>query len=298
MFGPLSAFPLTPLDGDAVDERGFTALVERIAAAGADSVGALGSTGGYAYFDRAQRARLARLAVRAAGDVPVLVGIGAFTTREVLGVAEDAQRAGAAALLLAPVSYQPLTAEEVLGLYEDVTREVSVPVCVYDNPGTTGFTFTDDLRARVAGLPGVASLKLPGVPAGPGAARAWVDGLRAAVPQDVTLGVAGDAHAVRGLRAGCDTWYSVIAGVLPRTCVALTAAVRAGDEEQVAEIGARLEPWWALFAAHGSLRVVAALAERSGLLARAGLPRPLRDLPAAGRREVAALLAAGGFDEG
>ncbi|WP_432544842.1 dihydrodipicolinate synthase family protein [Kineococcus sp. SYSU DK002] len=298
MPGPLSAFALTPLDGDAVDERGFTALVERIAAAGADSVGALGSTGSYAYFDRTQRARLARLAVAAAGDVPVLVGVGAVSTPEVLRVAEDAQRAGAAALLLAPVSYQPLTAEEVLGLYEDVTAEVSVPVCVYDNPATTGFTFTDELRAQVAALPGVTSLKLPGVPADPGAARAWVAGLRAAVPRHVTLGVAGDAHAVRGLRAGCDTWYSVIAGVLPRTCVALTAAVRDGDEEQVAAISARLEPWWALFAAHGSLRVVAALAEQSGLVARAGLPRPLRDLPAAGRRAVAGLLAAGGPGDG
>ncbi|MEZ0493232.1 dihydrodipicolinate synthase family protein [Kineococcus sp. TBRC 1896] len=293
MLGPLSAFVLTPFDGDTVDERAFTALVEGTATAGVDSIGALGSTGSYAYLDRAQRSRLARLAVRSAGDVPVLVGIGALSTPEVLAAAEDAQRAGAAALLLAPVSYQPLTDDEVLGLYEDVTAAASVPVCVYDNPRTTGFTFSDALRSRVAHLPGVGSLKLPGVPEDPTAARAWLSGLRAAVPADVTLGVSGDASAVRGLRAGCATWYSVVAGVLPRTCAELTAAVLAGDDERVAAVEARLAPLWPLVAAHGSLRVAAALAEQLGVVPRAGLPRPLRDLPAPGQRAVAGVVAAG-----
>lgn len=293
MLGPLSAFVLTPFDGDAVDERGFTALVERSAAAGVDSIGALGSTGSYAYLDRNARARLTRLAVEAAGGVPVVVGVGALSTREVLAVVEDAQHAGAAALLLAPVSYQPLTAEEVFGLYEDVTAAASVPVCVYDNPRTTGFTFTDELRARVGRLPGVGSLKLPGVPADPDAARTWITDLRGAVAPGVTLGVSGDAFAVRGLRAGCDTWYSVMAGVLPRTCLDLTSAVLAGEDERVRRIEARLEPLWSLMAAHGSLRVAAAFAEQLGVVPRAGLPRPVRDLPAEGQRAVAELLVGG-----
>ncbi|MEW1959658.1 dihydrodipicolinate synthase family protein [Kineococcus sp. NPDC059986] len=296
MFGPLSAFVLSPFDGDVVDERGFTSLVERSAAAGVDSVGALGSTGSYAYLDRAQRARLARLAVEAAGGVPVLVGIGALSTREVLAAAEDAERAGAAALLLAPVSYQPLSDEEVFGLYEDVTAATSVPVCVYDNPRTTGFAFSDELRSRVAQLSGVGSVKLPGVPEDVDAARTWLAGLRAALPAHVTLGVSGDAHGVRGLRAGCDTWYSVVAGVVPRTCVALAAAVAAGDDAQVDEIAARLAPLWPVAAAHGSVRVAAAFAEQLAVVPRAGLPRPLRDLPADGQRVVAEVVAAGGWE--
>ena len=46
----LSAFPLTPLRGDVVDERAFAGLVERLTAAGVDSITALGSTGSYAYL--------------------------------------------------------------------------------------------------------------------------------------------------------------------------------------------------------------------------------------------------------
>ncbi|CAM5454294.1 dihydrodipicolinate synthase family protein [Streptomyces antimycoticus] len=102
----------------------------------------------------------------------MIVGIGALRTRHVLEAAEDAQSAGAAGVLLAPVSYQPLTDDEVFGLFEDVTAGLSVPLVVYDNPRTTRFTFTDELYARLGRLPRVASIKIPGVPAASAAARA------------------------------------------------------------------------------------------------------------------------------
>lgn len=48
LFTGLSAFPLTPLTDDAVDQRAFAGLVRRLAAARVDSITALGSTGSYA----------------------------------------------------------------------------------------------------------------------------------------------------------------------------------------------------------------------------------------------------------
>ncbi|MGX1567791.1 dihydrodipicolinate synthase family protein [Streptomyces sp. NPDC055506] len=169
MFRGLSAFPLTPTTEDGIDELAFSALVSRLAAAGVDSIGALGSTGGYAYLTREERARVARLAVRAADGVPVMAGIGALRTSQVLAFAEDAQQAGASAVLLAPMTYQPLTDDEVFGLYESVTRELSVPLCVYDNPRTTHVHFTDELHGRIAELPNVAAVKIPPVPEDPAA---------------------------------------------------------------------------------------------------------------------------------
>ncbi|MCQ6392829.1 dihydrodipicolinate synthase family protein, partial [Bacillus cereus] len=76
----------------------------------------------------------------------------------------------------------------VYGLYEDVDRELSVPMVVYDNPSTTGFEFTDELYTAVTALPQVAAIKLPGVPTDPGSAKERVAGLRDRLPQDVALG--------------------------------------------------------------------------------------------------------------
>jgi 4-hydroxy-tetrahydrodipicolinate synthase len=290
MFSGLSAFPLTPLHDNSVDEGTFVQFVERLAAAGVDSICALGSTGSYAYLTRAERVRVAQLAVEHAGEVPVIVGIGALATREVLALAEDAQRAGAKAVLLAPVSYQKLTPDEVYGLYDAVTRELSVPLCVYDNPATTHFEFSDELHGRIAQLPNIGSIKIPAVPADPDSAKARVERLRALIPAHVTIGVSGDASAARGLLAGCDAWYSVIAGLYPKISLAITRDAQAGNVEQATQQSEHLQPLWALFAKYGSLRVVAAAAELKGLVEQPSLLAPVRALEGADRHVLATVL--------
>jgi 4-hydroxy-tetrahydrodipicolinate synthase len=272
MFTGLSAFPLTPMG----DEPAFERLVGRLAAAGVDSIGALGSTGSYAYLTREERARAARVAVRAADGVPVMVGIGATRTERVIEVAEDAADAGVSAVMLAAVSYQALTEEEVFGLFEDVTAAISLPVCVYDNPGTTHFSFSDELHARVASLPNVAAIKLPG----PGAAER-ISTLRANVPAHVAVGVSGDQYAAGALDAGADVWFSVIGGLFPQVALQI---VRDRRSEH-------LEPVWALFRKHGGIRVVATAAVALGLAGEDNLPRPLKLLDRAEVEPMLELLA-------
>jgi 4-hydroxy-tetrahydrodipicolinate synthase len=109
-----------------------------------DSLGILGSTGSYAYLTVEERGRIARCAVAHADDIPVIVSIGALRLDDILRLADDAQSAGVSGVLLAPVSYQRLTEDEVFNLYETVTRQLSVPLCIYDNPATTGFSFSDE----------------------------------------------------------------------------------------------------------------------------------------------------------
>jgi 4-hydroxy-tetrahydrodipicolinate synthase len=278
MFTGLSAFPLTPLDDDGrLDEPAFVRLVTRLTEAGVQSIGALGSTGSYAYLTRAERARTARLAVEAAQGVPVMIGIGAVRTEHVLEHAHDAQAAGAAAVLLAPVSYQALTEDEVFGLYEDVTAELSVPLCVYDNPGTTHFSFTDELHASVAALPNVGAIKLPGA-----GAVERVGVLRKRVPETVAVGVSGDQFAAGALDAGAAVWFSVVGGLFPRAALQIVAERGPASD--------RLEPLWALFRAHGGIRVVATLAAALGLAGEHNLPRPLRLLDRAAVTPVLELL--------
>ncbi|AEM84086.1 dihydrodipicolinate synthase family protein [Streptomyces violaceusniger] len=290
MFRGLSAFPLTPTTETDIDEASFRTLVARLAAAGVDSIGALGSTGGYAYLSREQRARAARIAVEAADGVPLVVGIGALRTAQVSALAEDAQKAGASAVLLAPMTYQALTDDEVFGLYEDVSRELSVPLCVYDNPGTTHVHFTDELHARIAHLPNVAAIKIPPLPDAPARAKARVETLRALLPDTVTIGISGDWAAATGLNAGCEAWYSVVGGLFPATALTLTRAAQDGDAARATALSERLEPLWELFRVHGSLRVMSAAAEQLGLTDRPNLPRPLRELPPPAHQKLATAL--------
>lgn len=287
VFTGLSAFPLTPLRDDVIDESAYARLVARLAAAGVDSITALGSTGSYAYLSREERAVVTRLAIEHAGEIPVFVGIGSLRTSQVQALADDAQAAGAAGVLLAPLTYQKLTADDAFGLYEDVTRNISVPLIVYDNPGTTHFEFTDELYGRIAELPNVASIKIPPLPADPDATAARVAAIRRRLPAHVTIGISGDASAADGMIAGCDAWYSVIAGTLPEPALAITRAAQAADAAGARAASDRLAPLWDLFARHGSLRVIAAIAEHHGLAERSCLPLPIRGLDDAARVAVA-----------
>ncbi|MCA1773351.1 MAG: dihydrodipicolinate synthase family protein, partial [Halomonas sp.] len=255
MLTGLSAFPLTPMNEQGIHEHEFARLVARLAEAEVDSIGVLGSTGNYAYLSSNERARVVKLSVESAAKVPVIAGIGALRTRDVLINAEHAQQAGASGVLLAPVSYQKLTDEEVFSLYETVCRSLSVPLCVYDNPGTTHFNFSDELHGRIAQLPQVRSIKIPPVQNDRAAAKARVAGLRALIPNDVTIGISGDPAAATGLLAGCDAWYSVIGGLYPDMALALTRAAQACDTEQAMARSEALEPLWALYRDYGgSLR--------------------------------------------
>ncbi len=197
MFSGLCAFPLTPLHQQVFDEKAFIRILARLTDAGVDSLGILGSTGSYAYLSREQRRRVVQVAKAHAGSIPMMVGVGAIATNEVLRLVEDAQEAGADALLLPMMSYQPLSAEEIFAFYEEVCRHVSVPVCLYDNPRTTHVMLADELQGRIAALPAIASIKIPGLPA-PQASE--VAALRQHLPSRVTLGVSGDAWATAGCR--------------------------------------------------------------------------------------------------
>lgn len=293
MFTGLSAFPLTPLADDRVDERAFAGIVERLAASGVDSITALGSTGCAAYLTAEERARVARLAVRHAGATPVFAGVSALRTSQVLEHVRGAEEAGARGLLLAPVTYQPLTEDDVFELFRAVAEHTGLPVIVYDNPGTTHFAFTTELYGRIAALPGIASIKIPGVPGEPGEARDRVASIRAAVPAHVTVGVSGDASAAAGLGAGCDAWYSVIGGALPEPALRITRAAQEGRGGDARAESERLAPLWRLFAEFGgSLRVVAAIAERLGIAPPRCLPLPIRGLDDAQRARVAETLEA------
>lgn len=290
MFTGLIGFPLTPLRDDRFDEDAYRRLISRLDTAGVDAIGALGSTGSYAYLDRDERRRVATATVEHAADTPVIIGIGATRTSHVQALAEEAQEAGADALLLAPVSYQPLTEEDVFSLFERVTADLSVPLVVYDNPGTTHFHFTLDLYARIAALPNVAAIKIPPPAVVDVAPR--IDAIRAVVPPHIKIGISGDNRAAAALNAGADSWFSVVGGTLPELALEITHAAQAGDSERAVAESDRLQPLWDLFAAHGSYRVTAALAEYLGFVGPRCLPHPILGLDQPARERLASVVRA------
>lgn len=94
----------------------------------------------------------------------------------------------------------------------------------------------------------------------------------------MSIGVSGDAFAAAGLNGGCNLWYSVCAGLFPQIAQNITAAALIGERQQASALSEQLEPLWALFRQHGSLKVIAAAASILELAEVECLPRPLAPL--------------------
>ncbi|ANM11294.1 MULTISPECIES: dihydrodipicolinate synthase family protein [unclassified Rhizobium] len=282
-FHVLSAFPPTPADADGrVDTEALCRLLEPLCDAGVASIGLLGSTGIYAYLTREERLRAIEAAVECVkGRVPIVVGVGALRTDSACDLARDAETAGADALLLAPVSYTPLTQEEVYQHFLAVTKAAALPLCIYNNPGTTHFTFSRELLRRLSDIETIKAVKMP-LPAD-GDVRGELAALREKT--DLAIGYSGDWGAAEALLSGAEAWYSVVGGLLPRTALALTKAAITGDGNETRRLDGLLEPLWRMFKELGSIRVVYMLVEHL-LLTRAELPRPLMPLGAADRQRV------------
>ncbi|WP_428375900.1 dihydrodipicolinate synthase family protein [Lichenicoccus sp.] len=288
-FRGLVGFPITPADEQGrVDTEALRRLLRRLVEARVPSIGLLGSTGTYAYLDRAERRRAVEAAVgEVAGRMPLLVGIGALRTDEAVRLGEDARDAGAAGVLLAPVSYTPLTEDEVYAHYASVAEAVRLPLCVYDNPGTTHFSFSAALIGRLSRLPYIEAVKTPA----PSAALVadHLRALRGATEAGFSVGCSVDWHAQAALRAGGDAWYSVAGGLFPGRCLQIVDALARGNDAAAAALDAKLQPLWDLFTEFSSLRVMYACANFLGL-SRAAPPRPILPLPEPVQHRIAAVV--------
>jgi 4-hydroxy-tetrahydrodipicolinate synthase len=287
-FKGLSAFPITPMDAQGrVDADLLRGLLTRLVEAGVSSIGLLGSTGSYPYLSRAERRRAIEIAVAHVDNVPILASVGALRTDEAMALAQDARAAGAAAGLLAPVSYTPLTDDEVFAHFASVAAATDMPICIYNNPGTTHFSFSPALISRLSALPTIAAVKNPASPAETIAAE--FAAVKAQVQPGFSIGYSGDWNATEALLAGGECWYSVVGGLFPEPCLAIIRAVEVGDAAEARRLNAQLQPLWGLFQKHTSLRVVYAASRILGLN-RMDPPRPILPLSDAVMAEIATAL--------
>lgn len=290
-FSGVIAYPVTPFtaDGD-VNEVELRRLIESLAVAGVDSIVVLGSSGSFAYLNRAEREAVIRASVDTASLVapllPVYAGVSAVGTREVLTYASDAERAGAKGLVLSTASYVPLTAEEVAMQCRTVAQSTELPICLYNNPGTTQFNFPIELVVELASLENVVALKDPGFDAVVFKQRS--ETLKRMVDGNFCHGMSGDAAIVQNGDPEV-AWHAGAAALLPELFVGLRAALGDGRAQDATAARSKLEPVLRHLTEQRKLSGLHSLARACGW--DAGDPRlPLLPVPGSQHRDMARLI--------
>lgn len=156
---PYLVSPIDPQTG-AVREAVLRALVRHLIDAGVHGLSPLGSTGEAAYLDPAQRAEVVRITVaEAAGRVPVIPGVAAFSSADAIAQAKRYLDLGADGLVLILLQYFRLPRPAIAGFYRDVAAAVPCPLVIYANPRVTGVNLDPDLVAELAAVPNIGYFK-------------------------------------------------------------------------------------------------------------------------------------------
>ena len=135
-------------------------LVSDLVDAGVHGLTPLGSTGEFAYLDRAQKEAVVRATIEAAGGrVPVVAGVAATSTAGAVAQARAYERLGANGILAILETYFPLTDAQVEAYFRAIADAVEVPVVLYTNPQFQRSDLTLDAIVRLAEHPRIRYLK-------------------------------------------------------------------------------------------------------------------------------------------
>ena len=148
----LWGFALTPFRGDGIDEVAYAAGVRVMAEGGADVICAAGTLGQGDRMSADERVACMRLAVAAAGRLPV---VGTLRVGDDESVARAALEAGASAVLVLPESGSVADAAAALNRIAGAT-DGRLPIVLYQRGGL--FLEPDDLRG-LAEQPALVGLK-------------------------------------------------------------------------------------------------------------------------------------------
>ncbi|MGH9618382.1 MAG: dihydrodipicolinate synthase family protein [Bryobacteraceae bacterium] len=152
---------VTPLcDGAALDVPALHRVIDRVLAGGVHGVLLLGSTGEFASLTvNVRREMISESCSYIAGRVPVIVNVSSTCLAESLELAEQAARAGAAALSISPPYYFPMHQLELQRYIRRFCDRVTLPVWLYNIPKYAHTPFGTDTVRSLVELPNIVGIK-------------------------------------------------------------------------------------------------------------------------------------------
>ena len=251
--GPFTAM-VTPFDASGdIDEAGLRDHVEFLVAGGVRGLVPNGCTGEFWAQTIAERKRVAEIVQDAAKRrVPVLPGVGASATRDVIELTEHARGIGCdGVMIMAPFMVHPKK-EDLFQHFKAVSDRVPIPIMLYNNPQDVGNDLSFDLVERLCDLEWVVAIKDSTFDYNVfwKTQCALGDRIRVFIGPSTMFG----APAVQ---MGADGWVDTYSNLWPELTVSLYHAARAGDTlraRRLQKTGAELRnfllhPEWNMYCA-------------------------------------------------
>jgi 1-pyrroline-4-hydroxy-2-carboxylate deaminase len=231
-------FPAATTQFDAaldIDLPGTQKVQQALLRDGVHGLVLMGTVGEGNSLSAEEKRHVLRAAVEvSAGKVPVIAGVSEFTTAAAASFARDAERIGAAGLMVLPAMVYVPTAAELEYHFRSVAAASGLPIMLYNNPPSYRVNIDIATLARLADVPSIVAIKESAPDS-----RRFTDLIN--VFGDRFVLFAGlDDIAFEGLTLGAKGWVSGLTNAFPFESLLLYESLRNGD----LELARRIYRWF------------------------------------------------------
>ncbi|MCK9471377.1 MAG: 4-hydroxy-tetrahydrodipicolinate synthase [Bacilli bacterium] len=160
IFKGLGVALVTPFINNEVNYEMLKDLIEMQIAANVDSIIILGTTGENVTLSLDEKHKVIDFSIDCInGRVPVIIGTGGPNTLEVIEISNYAKTKGANGLLIVTPYYNKPTQAGLYQHYLEITKNVDLPIILYNVPSRTGVNLNSETVIELAKIENIVGIK-------------------------------------------------------------------------------------------------------------------------------------------
>lgn len=243
MFAGTHTAIVTPFRNGKIDEAALQKLIDFQFDNGISGIVPCGTTGESPTLDYKEHEAVVRLSVDyAKGRGIVMAGTGSNSTREAVEMTQEAEAAGATAILQVAPYYNKPTQEGLFQHFKAVAQSTSLPIMLYSIPGRCGIEIGVDTIVRLAeACPNIRAIK----EAGGNPER--VSQIKQVLPNTFEVLSGDDSLTLPFMIVGAVGIVSVAGNLIPGPLSKMVACALEGNWPEAQEIHHRYYPLFSAF---------------------------------------------------
>lgn len=231
---------VTPFDARGeISKQGTKDLIRYLLGKGIDGLFILGTNGEFHVLEEKEKLTFAQYVIdEVSGQVPVYVGTGGNSTKQVITLSKQMEQLGADALSVISPYFVPPTEHELVAHYTSIADAVTIPVLMYNIPKNTGVNITKEAVTVLARHENIAGIKDSS-----GKLENMVSYIHAAKGQAFNVLSGSDSLILSGLKSGATGAVAATSNALPEIDKAIYQLWKDGKLEEAEAMQQRIEPF-------------------------------------------------------
>ncbi|MBP3040512.1 dihydrodipicolinate synthase family protein [Bacillaceae bacterium Marseille-Q3522] len=227
-------------ENGTIDKRSMSLLIDSLIDAGVNGLFFLGTGGEFSQMSVEERKQFAEYAVDYVNHrVPVLIGTGSTSTREVILLSKHAEKIAADGVVVVNPYYWALTEDHLFRHYSEIAESIQLPMLLYNFPDLTGQDLNPEfVLSLVDSHPNIVGIKetIDSV----GHIREMILKVKGKHPNFSVL-CGYDDHLLSTLQLGGDGTISASGNFAPQLSVGIYKAFINGDYEEANKLYKQLK---------------------------------------------------------